>query len=527
MKKTIKINLGGVVYHIDEDAYDLLRTYLDQLESRFSKSPGGSEILSDIETRMAELFQGKLTSGKEVISLADAKEIISIMGEPEEIGEGDQEEEAVPRYSQGARRGRRMYRDPDSKVVGGVCSGLGAWFNIDPVFIRILFVVFTLTYGAGILIYLILWIGVPEARTSAEKLEMRGEEINISNIERKVRQNYPSDYGLNAGEMQPARRRPSGNAISAIIRVIGKIILVFFKVIGFIIGISLLIAGITILVALIAVAVGGKSWFFDSDLGLNNIGLHEIMNFFINPATGTLGLIALIILVAVPVIALIYGMVKLLFNVRANDKAVGLSAFGIWVIALCFLLILGAKEATGYSSEGQVRDERQFKVLPDKTLNINALPLPEDVDDDSYRFNYRSEFWILRENGDSLNLVIRPRVTIELSPDTTAVVEITKTARGPNYSTAKRYADEVDYRYRFEDSVLLLDPVFRLSQKERFHAQEIRVVVELPVGTRIYLDPKLKYLLYAIKNTEDTWSSDMVGKEWVMTPDGLTRVLSE
>ncbi|NLO68618.1 MAG: PspC domain-containing protein, partial [Bacteroidales bacterium] len=201
MKKTIKVNLGGIVFQLDEDAYDLLREYLDRLEARFSQLAGGNEILNDIEVRMAELFSLRLTSEREVVNLTDAREVTAIMGDPAEIGDGEEEPEveSTTTHSGSYRRRRRFYRDPDNQVIGGVCSGLGAYFNLDPVIIRVLFVMFTLAYGTGLLVYLILWIGMPEARTSAEKLEMHGEEINVLNIERRVRQDYDDREFLQSG----------------------------------------------------------------------------------------------------------------------------------------------------------------------------------------------------------------------------------------------------------------------------------------------------------------------------------------
>ncbi|MFO7615781.1 MAG: PspC domain-containing protein, partial [Bacteroidales bacterium] len=154
MKKTIKVNLGGVVFQLDDDAYDLLRRYLDRLEARFSQQPGGSEILNDIEVRMAELFSDRLAGEREGVNLADAREVTAIMGDPSEIGDGEEEPEQATPYTGGFRRRRRFFRDPDNQVAGGVCSGLGAYFNLDPVIIRILFVLFTLAYGTGILVYL-------------------------------------------------------------------------------------------------------------------------------------------------------------------------------------------------------------------------------------------------------------------------------------------------------------------------------------------------------------------------------------
>ena len=522
MKKSIKINLGGLVLHVDDDAYDLLRNYLDQLQLRFTQVPGESEILNDIETRMAELFQEKLVPGKEVINLADAKEVIEIMGEPEVIGEAGEEGAAPPIPPPYSRRGRRMYRDPSNQRIAGVCSGLAAYFKLDPLLVRILFVVFTLAYGAGILIYFVLWAGVPEARTSAEKLEMYGEPVNVYNIERQVRQEYPYDPS-DPDFQPPVRRGTSGTIIGRMVRVFAKIVLIFFKIIGFIIAFSFIIAGLAILGAMIGLAVSGKAWFINSDFNLNGIGLNEAAGFFVSPTAATIGVIGLILLVAIPLIGLIYGVVKVIFRFKSRDRVGALSLSGIWVITLVVLIIIGINEGVQYSSQGRTLVDKELVIPQSKRLIIKALPYPVDITNNSDGDLFHNEFWISHRH-DSVNLLIRPTVRIEYQ-DSTANIRIRKTARGANYRDARRFAGEISYACNLQDSVLVLDPVYSLSQHDRFHAQEVEVTINLPAGTIVYLDKSMKNLLYAVRNSEDTWSGDLVGDEWIMTPDGLTRVL--
>ncbi|MFO7617164.1 MAG: hypothetical protein R6V75_07920, partial [Bacteroidales bacterium] len=352
-------------------------------------------------------------------------------------------------------------------------------------------------------------------------------DVSMSNIERKVRQDFDDKETLETGrEGRRVRGRGAGNVIGRLIRVLAKVALVFTKIILGIVAFSLLIAGIAIVAALVTVSFGGHAWFMDNDQLFSGYALNELIGLFVSPASATLVMIALFILVLVPVVALIMGFFRLLFNFRFHTRAVGWSAFGVWVIALILLIALGTREAVRFASESKVEEKEQLLLPFGRTLNITALPLPEDATDDAPRFNYHSEFWVLRERSDSLSLVIRPRVTLEASRDTAASIEITRISRGPDASAARRIAREIDYHYQLRDTLLELDPVFRLNRQARFHAQEIRVTLKLPVGTTLYLDPRLEDLLYAVRNTEDTWSSDLAGKEWVMTPDGLTRVLS-
>jgi phage shock protein PspC (stress-responsive transcriptional regulator) len=187
MKITVSINLGGYSFNIDEDAYSELKRYLKNLELHFAGEESSSEILSDIETRMAELFRTKLTTYKQVITIADVNQVISVLGTPEDISDNNgtsaRDKFSSPGY-------HRMYRDPDHRLIGGVCSGIGAYWNIDPLIIRIIFVALILAGGIGAMVYLILYIVLPVAKTTAQKIEMKGEPVNIHNITESVKKEF-------------------------------------------------------------------------------------------------------------------------------------------------------------------------------------------------------------------------------------------------------------------------------------------------------------------------------------------------
>jgi phage shock protein PspC (stress-responsive transcriptional regulator) len=187
MKKTLTINLANQVFHIDEDAFYRLREYLDRIEGHFSDKNERNDIISDIESRIGELFTQRKTQQKQVITIQDVEEIIGIMGDPGEIG-GEEQSESQNYSSTSASK--RLYRDPDNRVLGGVCGGIGQYFKIDPLIVRIVFLVAFFGFGIGFLIYIILWIVVPEARTTAQKLEMRGDLVNASNIGKFVKDEF-------------------------------------------------------------------------------------------------------------------------------------------------------------------------------------------------------------------------------------------------------------------------------------------------------------------------------------------------
>jgi phage shock protein PspC (stress-responsive transcriptional regulator) len=187
MKITLSINLGGYSFNIDEDAYAELKRYLKNLEFHFAQEESASEILSDIETRMAELFRTKITTYKQVITMADVNQAISVMGTPEDISDNDGPSARDKFASPGHHR---IYRDTDNRIIGGVCAGMGAYWDLDPLIMRIIFIALVLAGGLGVLIYLILYIVLPEARTTAQKIEMKGNPVNIHNIKDSVKKEF-------------------------------------------------------------------------------------------------------------------------------------------------------------------------------------------------------------------------------------------------------------------------------------------------------------------------------------------------
>ena len=187
MKITVSINLGGYSFNIDEDAYAELKRYLKNLELHFAEEESSSEILSDIESRMGELFRASLTAYKQVITMDDVRQAISVLGTPEDISDNEstsaREKFSSPGY-------HRMYRDPDNRIIGGVCAGMGAYWRIEPWLVRVIFFILAIMGGFGILLYLILYIVIPEAKTTAQKIEMKGEPVNIHNIKESVKKEF-------------------------------------------------------------------------------------------------------------------------------------------------------------------------------------------------------------------------------------------------------------------------------------------------------------------------------------------------
>lgn len=186
MKKTISINLAGIVFTIDEDAFSALDKYLKIISSYFKEEDGKKEIMSDIESRIAEVFQERMAKMRNVVSLEDVEHVISMMGEPEAFKQEDNSS-TTEEHSQSefAYTSKRLFRDPDNKIVAGVCSGIGHYLGIDPLILRIAFLVALIFFGSGVLLYLILAVAMPKAVSASDKLQMKGQAVTIDNIKRR------------------------------------------------------------------------------------------------------------------------------------------------------------------------------------------------------------------------------------------------------------------------------------------------------------------------------------------------------
>lgn len=221
MNKTVTINIAGLVFHIDEDAYNKLDSYINAVRNSIQQE-GEDEIIADIEARIAELFSERIDPQSGVIRMNNVDEIINIMGKPEDYII-EEEPNTNYHYSSNPKQAKKIYRDGEKRILGGVCSGLGHYLNVDPVWIRIIFVLLLFLYGSSFIIYFVLWIIIPKARTVADVLEMKGEPVNISNIERQFREGISNSY---------QSIRSSGSSAAIIIRRVIGIVLIVFSVLG-------------------------------------------------------------------------------------------------------------------------------------------------------------------------------------------------------------------------------------------------------------------------------------------------------
>ena len=512
MKKTFTINISGTVFHIDDDAYEKLNNYIFQINKHFGNDADAREIVTDIESRISELFQERVKDGNEVITISLVEEIIRIMGMPEAFADSKEDEEVVTKIIHS--RAKKLYRDPDDRILGGVCSGLGAFFNIDPLIVRLIFVALFFGGGSSLIIYLILWIVVPKAANTTQRLEMKGAEVNISNISKTIKEeiqdvkdNYQNFRANKSYIRSRERLDDAGNVALSVIRAILKIIVVFFGIILVAIGIIAIIALFT------SLFVSGEF------IGITPFSneLPHYLGLFVSDGTLSWFWIGLALTLGVPLIMLAYLGTKIIFRFESNNPAIGFSSLGLWVfgiILLIFSMVHGVSDFKSVSSS-----TKQEPV----TSKSDTLYLKLGADEFSEYLDSNFDFDGLRiasVNGKQF-LLNEPRLDIVKSETNEFSVVIKSKARGRDLDKAQSNAREISYKFTQQDSLLIFSPWFMLPDKSVWRKQEIDITLKVPENKTIYLDNDMVKIIHDIENTSNMWDGDMGGKYWTMKPEGL------
>jgi len=521
MKKTVKINLGGLIFNLDEDAFQVLKNYLDAISSHFRDQEEGKEIIEDIEGRIAELFQSKVSEKKEVITLQDVNDVIEIMGKPEELFEEEETEgEKTGTNGKGQRkRNRKLYRDPDNAILGGVASGLAAWFGIEAWIVRLLLVIFTIPFQVFVIVYIILWIVLPTAETAAQKLEMRGEKVTVSNIEKTVKEEYEVVKDNVKRVKQSKEFKKTRTVLDEIFHVIGRIFLVILKIVLFIIGISFIIVGISVVMGLTGLVFFRHSFFPIEMWHGTYYSLSEFFGFFTSPANITIFTMAMFFAVIIPVIALIYGGIKLIFRFKAKDKMIGLTALVLWILSLIFLITMTAYEGRNFMNSGWNKESEYLEEF-----NSDTLYLSMQSDPGIPGFN---DSWFYDDNDDWHVITGEDRVygkidlDIEYTDGDEFEIVIYKTSPGRSRLQTSVYAGHIEYDYLQDGSSLILDPYFSISKEYNWRAPDTEVNILVPEGKYLFLDKTTQAFLDDVDKVDNDSLWKLPGKTWLMTEEGL------
>jgi phage shock protein PspC (stress-responsive transcriptional regulator) len=533
MNRTITMNLSGIIFHIEEDAYDKLNKYLSTIKGYFKDSEGKDEIMSDIEARIAEMLQEKVSKTKQAVLMMDVESVIAVMGKPEDFaGENTITEntsnnestanESKATWTNGKRR--RVFRDTDDKILGGVCSGISSYFDFDPLWLRAAFAISFFVFGSGLLLYIILCIIIPKAKTTAEKLEMRGEKVDVNNIGKAVNEEFEEfkkkvkEFGNEVNSKENKDRIKSsaekffdflGDLFHNVFKVVGKFFIIIFVIIA-----------IILMVGLLATFFGRGTI---SVFGAHGFSLYEFRNAFL-PADMPIELIviALVLLIGVPLLSIIYKGIKHLFGIKEKNKIVKYTANALWLGGVALLLFIGYQVIGDFSEEASSTQKIELKQPISQVLYLDLKPMADDMDF-TYRHTGKINFgdWSIISKDDSKYKLAYPKLDIVASETDSFQLVVIKSANGFNKKEATYRARNIDYNVTQADSTIWFNAFYEVNNTEKLRAQDVQIVLKVPMNKVIYLSDRLERIIFDIKNIHKVIDSDMTGRRWIMTRKGL------
>lgn len=496
MNRIISANINGFVFQIDEVAYDQLKQYLESLRLRITEK----EVYDDIENRIAELFSHMLNSGTEAIFINHVEDVIAQIGSAEELGDAmdNADRDGASTSSSSASSsagysvdgGKRLYRNEDDVVVYGVCSGIAAYFGWDPVFVRAACGILAFaSFGTVILIYIFLMVIIPAATTPAEKLQMRGEPVNFDNLAKVVDQNVRSAVE----NVKPRAKRGLGKTGRIAVKVLAAIALValFSVIVPGVIGAVL--------------SAGMFAFVFDA-----------FYDYFLLGYTYLFGtILAICIVVLVPLIQMIYGLIRVLVNGKRMSPFLRWPLNVSFGVALVFLTIKSVEVGRGFSTSASVNFTKTCEQIDSvKTITVRTESVPmkwegdvsgpskeeveaslEDLDveitiNGQTRSRDDRDFYDLMINRASDDVSLTIANTLEVKP----FVTVYKRSRGSRKSAVSNAAG-LRYDVRWDSTTLILPDVLLLGKNAPWRNPSVEVVLNLPIGYKANIDRSCKSLI--------------------------------
>ena len=515
MKRVETIHINGIVFSIDDDAFGKLCAYLDALGKYFEQEPGGREIITDIEARISELFTERDGDSGKVVTMADVTKVIETLGTPEDIAgadtdnvsESETETGTVPPprpAQQPTKPPRRLYRDPDRRYLGGVCSGIAAWLGISALAVRLLFIFFTFFYGFALGIYFLLWIIVPKAKTTAQKLEMRGEPVNINNIEKNIRETF-SDPSLRQSFSDFLNE--AGDFFSKFFGVFGRIILILLGLLLFCWGIALAIGLICLFFMQDIVFSLWTEWDF--------LSFTELLRHTISQESYIILMICAILAVALFIFALLFWGVKMMAGFQVKHKLLHVMLFVLWLAAIVTGVITCIAQVRNFAWRNEYVAETRLLAASD-TLYLAKAPSKLEIS------NNPLEIYFDKRNRCFYG---KPNLDIRKSEDGQTKLIFKRESQGESKWAAYRYAENISYSVDVRDSLLTFDPYFAVVPRDKWKFQTLDATLYVPVGTVIIFDKTMfKDRIHKV-GVRWTWNAD---HPMVMTEKkGLQRVKNE
>jgi phage shock protein PspC (stress-responsive transcriptional regulator) len=516
MKKTIDINLGGMLFHMDEDAYAVLSSYLEALRRHLAATEGREEVLSDIEARIAELFSQYAAASPKVVTVLNVQAAMSTLGQPQDFGPeaepaSESSAESSAESSSESKDRRRLYRDADDKVIGGVCAGFANYFSIDVVVVRVVFLVLGFFTGFGFILYLILWAATPKAVTPAERLAMKGKPATFENIRQTVEEEFRNvESKINNAESRRKVRdatKSVGDVIASVVQGLARFFGMLFLVFALLLGAGILIA-----------VFGNGILQEDAQASVT-----ELLGIFL-PAGGfgkAYFWTATVLVLIGPLVALLLLALRLLFRHQGLVQRGLLGAALILSVGgVVMMVLLGARIGSEFREEASVVHS---VLLPEQVQTWN-LTMESTVVKGGVEFNFNDDdldesFWILTDNRvyyEGIEIDLQPTVRDKPS------LEWTAEAQGGSRRAARERAGGIDVQVRTDSTgQIFVGDLLNYAKADRFRGQRVQLTLYLPVGQRVYLDPTTVPYLDDVANIENIWDGHMGGKTWLMTDQGL------
>jgi len=525
MNKAISINLNNQIFNLEEPAFLKLKSYLDQLAEVFAKNDGAEDIISDIESRIAELFQERLHN-RQVVLMDDVNEVIALMGRPEDLRESpDDVPPTAETEAKNSASPKRLFRDPDEGILGGVCIGLGHYFGIDPALIRVVFLVLLFVFGTGSLAYIILWIALPKAETTADRLKMRGEPITVASIEKSIRDEFErlkkksDQFGKQA---EPMARNFFNELFEALMRFFKR----FIHLTGRSLGILLLLIGGFFFTIWLAVVLSGT---VNIDLSESDPDAVFVSNIpalasilFEKPLYQTLFLCSLAAFFLSFVFALWIAGLRLVLRKGLMPKWVSRSNGVLSTLALLGMVGSGLATFFEFSSKAKiVEPSAGIYLKSNDTLTVRALEdaLPQlnrTLDAGSWKFFF----------GEDAPDLIAGQVRINLfqADQSGNRLTVSKYARGADKQAAIAKAQTISTYAKLEGRTLWINPYFTVRNETHWRSQKARFNLYLNENTLVRFDPSLDDIAGNIP-LEDAHKDEVLSEHtWRMQNNALACV---
>ncbi|MEO5569461.1 MAG: PspC domain-containing protein, partial [Bacteroidia bacterium] len=398
---------------------------------------------------------------------------------------------------------RKLYRDPDDKVIAGVCAGLAHRLGIDPLWVRLIFVVALFLGFSSFFIYIILALVLPYADNTAQKLEMKGEDVTVDNIRKAVE--------------EPSQKKNS--FISPFFETLGDIIKAILKAVLYIIGGFFAIIGLIMLFALF-VALAAV-------IGVGGITIPVfISDLFLTPGQQFWSMLAIFLIIGIPVIMLIYAGVRILFRIKQSNRIFNMVAVGLMVLGWIIGFWMFAKIGREFTAESNQRTTLPLVSPSTDTMFVDVMRdgrYGDEEDDNHFFYNgiFHGNNFSVRTGEEITKLSGLVSVDVQKAEgDQFELVKIAR-ARGASDKEAYENASKINYNFEQKDSLIKFSNYFPVTKNMKYRGQHIRLILKVPVGKSVYFTERSRHVIYDIKNVTNTYDGDMVGKTWTMTAGGL------